>query len=220
MCGICGIGSTAPRYSLAGAVAKMNAALSHRGPDDGGQFDSDTCSIAMRRLSIIDLATGHQPIDNEDGSLTIVFNGEIYNFSPLRKQLEKTGRHDFRTQSDTEVILHLYEDRRSETPRLLHGMFAFCVYDRRDNTMFLARDRFGEKPLYYSIQGEALAFSSELDSLLCWTEIRRRVDYEALYYLLHLGYIPPPLTLFEGVKQLPAAHWMRWGRAANGRVLL
>jgi asparagine synthase (glutamine-hydrolysing) len=94
---------------------------------------------------------------------------------------------------------------------LLHGMFAFCVYDRRDNTMFLARDRFGEKPLYYSIQGGTLAFSSEIDSLLCWSEIPRRIDYEALYYLLHLGYIPPPLTLFEDVKQLPAGHWMRWG---------
>ena len=190
----------------------MNAALFHRGPDDGGQFDDETCSIAMRRLSIIDLATGHQPINNEDSSLTIVFNGEIYNFHTLRKQLEKNGHHDFRTQTDTEVILHLYEDRGSETPKLLHGMFAFCIYDRRNKTMFLARDRFGEKPLYYSIQGEALAFSSELDSILCWTRIPRRVNYEALYYLLHLGYIPSPLTMFEGVKQLPAGHWMHWGR--------
>jgi asparagine synthase (glutamine-hydrolysing) len=212
MCGICGIGSTVPKDSLAASVAKMNAALAHRGPDDGGQFDGETCSIAMRRLSIIDLATGHQPINNEDSSLMIVFNGEIYNFGALRKQLEKTGRHVFRTQTDTEVILHLYEDRRSETPRLLHGMFAFCIYDRRDKTMFLARDRFGEKPLYYSIQAGALAFSSELDSLLHWSEIPRRLDYEALYYLLHLGYIPAPLTLFEGVRQLPAGHWMRWGR--------
>jgi asparagine synthase (glutamine-hydrolysing) len=211
MCGICGITSAAPRYSLASAVATMNAALSHRGPDDGGQFDDDTCSIAMRRLSIIDLATGHQPIDNEDKTLTIVFNGEIYNFAALRNELEKAGRHKFRTQTDTEVILHLYEDRRAETPSLLHGMFAFCVYNRREKTMFLARDRFGEKPLYYSIQNEALAFSSEIDSLLRWSEIPRRLDYEALYYLLHLGYIPAPLTLFEGVRQLPAGHWMRWG---------
>jgi asparagine synthase (glutamine-hydrolysing) len=201
----------APGVSPSCVVTKMNMALVHRGPDDGGQFNDHTCSIAMRRLSIIDLATGHQPIENEDNSLAIVFNGEIYNFAPLRKQLEKTGRHQFRTQTDTEVILHLYEDRGSETPSLLHGMFAFCIYNRRDKTMFLARDRFGEKPLYYSIQGGALAFSSEIDSLLSWSEIPRKIDYEALYYLLHVGYIPAPLTLFKDVKQLPAGHWMRSG---------
>jgi asparagine synthase (glutamine-hydrolysing) len=188
----------------------MNAALSHRGPDDGGQFDDETCSIAMRRLSVIDLATGHQPIENEDGTLSIVFNGEIYNFGALRKQLEATGRHIFHSHTDTEVILHLYEEHKAETPKLLHGMFAFCIYDRRDKSLFLARDRFGEKPLHYSVQNGAFAFSSEIDSLLQWPRIPRKLDFEALYYLLHLGYIPAPLCLFEGVKQLPAGHWMRW----------
>lgn len=188
----------------------MNIALAHRGPDDGGQFNDATCSIAMRRLSVIDLASGHQPINSEDGNLTIVFNGEIYNFAALRKQLEKNRRHVFRTHSDTEVILHLYEDHRSEMPKLLHGMFAFCIYDRRDKSLFLARDRFGEKPLYYSTLGETLAFSSEIDSLLSCSAIPRSIDYEALYYLLHLGHIPAPLTLFKDIKQLPAGHWMHW----------
>ena len=210
MCGICGIWSADPGLSLKDSVEKMNAALSHRGPDDGGQCVDPTCSLAMRRLSIIDLVTGHQPIDNEDGSLTIVFNGEIYNFRALRKQLETTGRHEFRTNTDTEVILHLYEEYGENMPRLLNGMFAFCIYDRREQTLFLARDRFGEKPLFYSIQGNELAFSSEIDSLLEWRRIPRKLDYEALYYFLHLGYIPAPLTLFEGVKQLPAGRWMRW----------
>lgn len=189
-------------------------ALEHRGPDDGGHFQDSTCCIAMRRLSIIDLATGHQPIENEDNSLTIVFNGEIYNFAALRKDLGRTDRHRFKTLTDTEVILHLYEDHLSETPLLLHGMFAFCIYDHRNKTLFMARDRFGEKPLYYSIQAGTIAFSSEIDSLLTWPEIPRNIDYEALYYLLHVGYIPAPLTLFKDVKQLPAGHWLRWQSGA------
>lgn len=210
MCGICGIANTTAESFLPSALAKMNDALTHRGPDDEGHFYDHACSVAMRRLSIIDLATGHQPITNEDNNLVIVFNGEIYNFAALRKQVEQTGHHDFRTRTDTEVILHLYEDHGSETPSMLHGMFAFCIYDRRDNSMFMARDRFGEKPFYYSIQNGVLTFSSELDSLLSRPEVPRKIDYEALYYLLHVGYIPAPLTLFKDVKQLPAGHWMRW----------
>lgn len=217
MCGICGIWSANPEASLELSVAKMNAALSHRGPDHGGQCTDRTCSLAMRRLSIIDLVTGHQPIDNEDSTLTIVFNGEIYNFKALRKHLEATGRHEFRTKTDTEVILHFYEECGPDVVRLLKGMFAFCVYDRREQTLFLARDRFGEKPLFYSVQGNDLAFSSEIDSLLQWSKIPRKLDYEALYYLLHLGYIPAPLTLFESIKQLPAGHWMRW---QSGRLTM
>lgn len=212
MCGICGIASTRTNSSLASAVAKMNLALGHRGPDDGGQFNDHRCSIAMRRLSIIDLTTGHQPIANEDNSLAIVFNGEIYNFPELRENLERSGRHHFRTRTDTEVILHLYEEHSAETPAMLEGMFAFCIYSHQEETLFLARDRFGEKPLYYATQGGTLAFSSEIDSLLNWSEVPRKLDYEALYYLLHVGYIPAPLTLFKDVRQLPAGHWMRWGK--------
>lgn len=188
----------------------MNTALSHRGPDDGGQSVDRVCGLAMRRLSIIDLSTGHQPIENEDGTLVVVFNGEIYNFADLRKQLQATGRHIFKTHSDTEVILHLYEEYGATTPLHLNGMFAFCIYDRRDQSLFIARDRFGEKPLYYYHHGQELAFSSEIASLLQWSRVPRKLDYDALYYLLHLGYIPSPSTLFEGIKQLPAGQSMRW----------
>jgi len=188
----------------------MNAALEHRGPDQAGQSDVDGCSIAMRRLSIIDLEGGQQPMHNEDGSLAIVFNGEIYNFQEIRRSLETSGRHIFRTRSDTEAILHLYEDRGAETPALLRGMFAFCIYNSRDDSLFLARDRFGEKPLYYSICNGVLAFSSELPSLLHWKKLPRKLNVTALFYLLTLGVVPPPLTLFEDILQLPAGHSLLW----------
>jgi asparagine synthase (glutamine-hydrolysing) len=188
----------------------MNAALQHRGPDDTGQLDVPCCSIAMRRLSIIDLKGGHQPMFNEDGSLAIVFNGEIYNFQEIRHQLENSGRHQFRTRSDTEVILHLYEEKGAETPALLRGMFSFCIYDRNEDSMFLARDRFGEKPLYYSIHNGALAFSSELPSLLQWNKLPRKLNVTALFYLLNFGFIPPPLTMFQQIVQLPAGHSLLW----------
>ena len=210
MCGICGI--YAPNFAdRVETVARMNQALVHRGPDDAGQFDGQTASIAMRRLCIIDLTTGHQPIANEDGSLQIVFNGEIYNYRELRDQLLATGRHTFKTTSDTEVILHLYEEYGIDTPKYLHGMFAFCIYDTKNNSLFLARDRFGEKPLFYSvIEGKTLAFSSEVTSLLEGNQIERKLDVQALSYFLHIGYCPAPLTLFAGIRELPAAHWLQW----------
>ena len=210
MCGICGIHGGIADDSLRETVDLMNAGLAHRGPDDGGQYDAGNCSIAMRRLSIIDLRGGHQPLANEDGSLTIVFNGEIYNFQQLRRKLEQSGRHLFRTKSDTEVILHLYEDEGAHTPALLNGMFAFCIFDQRDQSLFIARDRFGEKPLYYSVIDGQFGFSSELPSLLEWRQIRRKVDYTALAHLLRFGYVQQPLTLFEGVFQLPPGHFLHW----------
>lgn len=219
MCGICGISSEAGREDLKSVVAAMSQALYHRGPDDGGQFDAPQASIAMRRLSIIDLATGQQPIANEDQTLRIVFNGEIYNYRDLRQQLLASGRHRFTTSSDTEVILHLYEEHGLQTPALLHGMFTFCIHDRRDDSLFIARDRFGEKPLYYSVSGpRTFAFSSELASLLEFSAIDRKLSAEALYYYLHVGYLPSPLTMFSGVRELPAGHWLRWrqGRLETG----
>lgn len=190
----------------------MNAALEHRGPDSGGQYDIGGCSLAMRRLSVIDIEGGRQPMQNEDGSLTIVFNGEIYNFQELRRKLQESGTHVFRTNSDTEVLLRLYGEHRAETPALLRGMFAFCVYDKRDDSLFFARDRYGEKPLYYSVCNGELGFSSELPSLLRWEKLPRRLDYTALYYFLNFGYVPSPLTLFEGVFQLQAGHSLRWSQ--------
>lgn len=210
MCGICGIHTTIPHNDNAQIVAKMNETLLHRGPDDSGQYTDAHCSLAMRRLSIIDLATGNQPITNEDGSLIIVFNGEIYNFQELRQELTRGNHHRFKTNSDTEVILHLFEEEGTNTPQRLHGMFAFCIYNQVENSLFISRDRFGEKPLYYTIVDGTFAFSSELASLAQWYGMSRQVDRDALYYLLHLGYVPPGMTLFQSVKQLPAGHWLSW----------
>ncbi|HEX4947397.1 MAG TPA: asparagine synthase (glutamine-hydrolyzing) [Blastocatellia bacterium] len=212
MCGICGIYS--PKLAnRVETVAKMNQALLHRGPNDGGQYDGQVASIAMRRLTIIDLATGHQPIANEDNSLQIVFNGEIYNYRELREQLLATGRHTFKTSSDTEVILHLYEEYGEDTPKYLQGMFAFCIYDTKKDTLYLARDRFGEKPLFYSITGEnSFAFSSEVTSLLEFAQVERKLDTESLLYFLNIGYCPTPLTAFKEIRELSPGHWMRWGQ--------
>jgi asparagine synthase (glutamine-hydrolysing) len=209
MCGICGIIDYAEHGGHRQVVAAMNAALVHRGPDDHGQFDDAACSIAMRRLAIIDLDHGHQPISNETGDLVIVFNGEIYNYRELRRSLEETGNHRFKTDSDTEVILHLYEDHGDETPSLLKGMFAFCIYDRRDKSLFLARDRFGEKPLYYWHHDRKFAFSSELASLVSWSAIDRRVNTDALNCYLRLSMVPCPLTMYQGIRQLPPAHSLK-----------
>lgn len=191
----------------------MNQALVHRGPDGSGQFDGDGFSCAMRRLAIIDLAGGQQPLHNEDGALTIVFNGEIYNFQELRQRLLARG-HRFATASDTEVIVHLYEEHGAEALALLKGMFAFCVHDRRDGSLFLARDRFGEKPLYYwhdpHDPSAGFAFSSEVRSLLELPLVPRRLDREALGYYLRLGMVPAPLTMLRDVRMLPAGHWLRY----------
>jgi asparagine synthase (glutamine-hydrolysing) len=189
----------------------MNSALIHRGPDDEGQYNGRLGSIAMRRLSIIDLTTGHQPISNENATLHIVFNGEIYNYDELREKLLSSGHHTFKTTSDTEVILHLYEEYGVDTPKHLQGMFSFCIYDTQNESFFLARDRFGEKPLFYSvIDRDTFAFSSEITSLLEFEGIERQLDIEALSYYLHIGYSPSPLTLFKGVRELPAGHWLSW----------
>ena len=210
MCGISGIYS--PSFeNRANTVARMNQALVHRGPDDGGQFDGQAASIAMRRLCIIDLKTGHQPISNEDNTLQIVFNGEIYNYRELRERLLASGRHTFKTTTDTEVILHLYEEYGEETPKHLQGMFSFCIYDTKNASLFLARDRFGEKPLFYSvIGGNTFAFSSEVTSLVEFEQIERTLDVESLFYFLHIGYCPSPLTIFKEIRELSPGHWMRW----------
>jgi asparagine synthase (glutamine-hydrolysing) len=207
MCGISGLYS--PHFeNRANTVARMNQALVHRGPDDGGQFDGQVASIAMRRLCIIDLKTGHQPIANEDQTLQIVFNGEIYNYRELREQLLSTGRHSFKTTTDTEVILHLYEEYGEDTPKYLQGMFSFCVYDTKKNSLFLARDRFGEKPLfYYTARENTFAFSSEVTSLLEFEQVERTLDVESLFYFLHIGYCPSPLTVFKEIRELPPGLW-------------
>lgn len=210
MCGICGVFTESPADDLHSVVSDMSSELVHRGPDEQGAYSGSRVCMAMRRLSIIDVAGGHQPIENEDGQLVIVFNGEIYNFPELREMLIERG-HRFQTNSDTEVILHLYEDESENTPKFLRGMFAFCIYDKRAHSLFLARDRFGEKPLYYHASPElGFAFSSEIKSLLAHRAIPRRLDYEALGYLLRAGFVPAPLTMFRDVRLLPPGNWLRW----------
>ncbi|RIK78662.1 MAG: asparagine synthase (glutamine-hydrolyzing) [Planctomycetota bacterium] len=210
MCGICGL-TTAGDADHAAVVTRMNAAIVHRGPDDAGSYTDATTSLAMRRLSIIDRAGGHQPIVNEDGTLVIVFNGEIYNYRELREELLRSGRHIFRTQSDTEVILHAFEEFGERVPERLEGMFAFCIYRTTDGSLFFARDRFGEKPLFYwHGDGRTLAFSSELTSLLEWEAIPRQADLDALHVYLRRAFVPSPWTTFAGVRQLPPGHTMTW----------
>jgi asparagine synthase (glutamine-hydrolysing) len=214
MCGICGIvdltgsGSESQRRQ---SVAAMNEALLHRGPDEGGAFSDPFISMAMRRLSIIDLAGGAQPIFNETGDIAVVFNGEIYNYPELKSSLQAKGHH-FQTQSDTEVIVHLYEDQAEGMLPLLRGMFAFCVYDLRNKCVLIARDRFGEKPLFYHWNQQQLSFSSELKSLLTNAAIPRRLNHQALPYYFRTSLVPEPLTLFEGIESLPAGHYLRWNQ--------
>jgi asparagine synthase (glutamine-hydrolysing) len=185
----------------------MCKSMWHRGPDDEGIFVEGAVALGMRRLSIIDLSLGHQPIFNEDDRLLIVFNGEIYNYRELRVHLEKRG-HVFTTESDTETILHAYEEWGSECPLRLNGMFAFAVFDRDSRLLFLARDQVGIKPLYYCIADETFFFASEIKSLLIHKCVEREVDEEALLEYMTYGYVSGDRTLFRSVHKLPAGHIM------------
>src|ERR1022692_2117920 len=218
MCGICGIvdhdGAPIDRVLL----SRLNARLFHRGPDEGGEWIDGSAGLAMRRLAIIDLVGGQQPMFNEDGSVAIVFNGEIYNFLELRELLEKAG-HRFATHSDTEAIVHLYEQYGPEGLARLNGMFALAIWDRPRRQLLLARDRAGKKPLYYCNLDGRLVFSSELTSLLEDPQIRREVDQVALDNYFCLGYVPAPHTIFCQVKQLEPGQYLLWkaGMVETGR---
>lgn len=205
MCGICGIynyGSKAPVRLP--ELLEMNDLLIHRGPDDQGYYHSGSIGLAMRRLSIIDLATGHQPIPNEDETIWVVFNGEIYNFNELRESLLAKG-HRFKTKSDTEVLAHLYEEMGLDFVNELRGMFAIALWDAVKSRFLLARDRFGKKPLFYSVANGALAFSSELASLMSLSWISRDINHAAIDAYLSLQYIPSPMTIYRGVRKLEPA---------------
>lgn len=204
MCGICAIvgeGATDRR------LARMLETIVHRGPDGEGRVVEGAVAAGMRRLAIIDLAGGDQPIFNEDRSVSVVFNGEIYNFNELRVELERAG-HRFRTRSDTEVIVHGYEEWGEQVVHRLRGMFAFAVLDGPGEVVFVARDRFGKKPLYYAQRDGRLLIASEIKALLA-AGVPADIDDQALGAYLALRYVPAPLTLFRGVRQLPAAHSMR-----------
>ena len=201
MCGICGFANYRNDELLKGMAAR----LAHRGPDDDGFFsDGEKISLGMRRLKIIDLATGAQPISNEDGLVTVVFNGEIYNFRELRAELEGKG-HRFRTRTDTEVLVHLYEEYGADLARRLRGMFAFAIWDSRKSALLLARDQFGIKPLFYSLIGDKLYFASEMKALLLAADIGTELAAEAVDAYFTNLYIPAPLTVYKAIRKLEPA---------------
>jgi asparagine synthase (glutamine-hydrolysing) len=183
----------------------MTTALSHRGPDDAGFHEAPGISLGVRRLSIIDVPGGHQPLANEDGSVTVVFNGEIYNHQELRSRLEARG-HRFATRTDTEVLVHLYEEYGDALVHLLQGMFAFALWDHTRRRLLLARDRLGIKPLYYTEANGAFLFASEVKALLEHPAVHAAPDLEALDLYLTFRYVPGPATLFKGIKKLPPGH--------------
>lgn len=213
MCGINGIISNSNKDlgSLKSELAIMNQLIFHRGPDDDGFYlynsESNSVAMAMRRLSIIDLKTGKQPIYTDDNKLAIVFNGEIYNYRILKQQLESSGV-TFNTESDTEVILKLYEQKGVASFKELDGMFAFSIHDKTKNKVFIARDFFGEKPLYYTKTKTDFVYASELKSLISYLSHKPNICKEALNLYFRLTYIPAPYSIYEGIKKLPSNHYI------------
>lgn len=217
MCGICGIVYRDRNRPVERAlVQRMTDVIRHRGPDDEGFHIQGPAGLGMRRLSIIDRATGQQPIYNEDGSMAIVFNGEIYNHDELRRELQSRG-HVFKTRSDTEAILHAYEEWGVDCPNTLNGMFGFAIWDGRASQLFIARDRLGVKPMYYFCDDQRLLFGSELKSILQIPDVDRRLNVKALDNFLTFEYIPSPLSIFENIYKLPQAHYLLY---KNGQVHL
>ena len=216
MCGISGkLYFNRDRVVDPEVIRRMSAALAHRGPDGGDVYVKGPVGLGHRRLAIIDLSEdARQPMANEDGSVMITFNGEIYNFAELRKELEEKG-HVFRSRSDTEVIIHLYEEMGPECVKRLRGMFAFAIWDENKQRLLLARDRAGEKPLYYYKESNQIVFGSEIVSLLQDRSLPVQPDPRALWQYLHLRFIPSPLSGFQGIRKLPAAHYLM---VENGKV--
>lgn len=216
MCGIAGIFDLAQPGAIERTVLqRMNNAIAHRGPDGEGLHLEPGVGLAHRRLAIIDLTSGDQPMFNADGSVAIIFNGEIYNFQELTKQLEGMG-YVFQTRSDTETIIHAWEEWGPDCVKRLRGMFAFAIHDRRRDLLFLARDRFGKKPLYYSIVDDRYCFfGSELKALLASGRIRRTMSATSLDDYLAFGYVPDPATIYEGIYKLPPAHYLLFSRWKN-----
>ena len=218
MCGIAGFaGIGLPAEEATGRLRAMCDAIQHRGPDSDGYFVGEGVAMGMRRLSIIDVAGGSQPICNEDGTVTVVFNGEIYNHHQLRRELTAAG-HRFATRSDTEVLVHLYESHGPEMVRHLHGMFAFSIWDSRRQRLFLARDRTGMKPLSYALRGDGIVYCSELRALYAFDRSALRIAPGAVMEYLAFGYVPDPNSIFEGVSKLPAGHFLLWSPGRDVHV--
>ncbi|MEB3100491.1 asparagine synthase (glutamine-hydrolyzing) [Ferviditalea candida] len=208
MCGIAGIvrfDNQEPAYET---LKRMTDVSVHRGPDDSGFWSESGVGLGFRRLSIIDLSEGHQPMANEDDTVWIVFNGEIYNYKELRNRLESAG-HRFKTHTDTEVIVHLYEEYGEECVKLLRGMFGFAVWDRRKRQLFAARDPFGIKPFYYVKNADRFIFASEMKSILAAGGVERTISMQSLLNYLTFQYVPEPDTMFAGIHKLPPAHTIK-----------
>ena len=203
MCGIAGFIGQGDKQIL----SEMTDSIRHRGPDEEGFFVLGNVNLGMRRLSIIDLAGGKQPIFNEDGQIAVIFNGEIYNFLELKEELVKKG-HQFKTKSDTEVIAHLYEEEGEQLFKKLNGMFAVALWDNKKKKLVLARDRFGKKPLYYCTFGQTFIFGSELKAVLTHPIVKKELDLEALNYYLTYEYVPTPKTIFKNIFKLEPASWL------------
>jgi asparagine synthase (glutamine-hydrolysing) len=208
MCGICGIVEFGRQSDIPrDVVHRMNQTMIHRGPDDGGVFVGPGVGLGHRRLSIIDLAGGHQPMSNEDGTVWVLLNGEIYNYPELRAELLQRG-HKFATKSDTEAIVHLYEDLAEGCFARLRGMFSIAIWDSRCRKLVLARDRVGKKPLFYAADSERILFGSELKALLAGDSLSRRIDEQALSDYFSFGYIPAPKTIYRSVRKVMPGHYL------------
>ena len=221
MCGIVGIVErNLERPVPPGEVERMVRTLNHRGPDEEGSVRLPGVALAMRRLAIVDLAGGQQPFSNEDGTIQVVANGEIYNFPEIKRELIARG-HAFRSRSDIEVIVHAYEEYGEAFLSGLRGMFALALWDGRTRTLLAARDRAGEKPLYYTLTSSGLLLASEIKALLSRPEVNRTIDLEALDQFLTYEYIIAPRTIFAGIQKLPAAHYLlyRAGQVSVHRYL-
>ncbi len=218
MCGICGIFFSDRDWHVKGnLLAGMNQRIVHRGPDDEGFFIEENVGLAMRRLSIIDVKSGHQPLANENQDVWIVYNGEIYNHAELRADLEAKG-HRYRTRSDTETIVHLYEEYGSDCVKHLRGMFAFAIWDRRKRVLFAARDRLGIKPFYYRWDGRAFLFGSEIKTILAYPGIAPELNRGTLAEYLAFGYVTGPETMFAGIRKLMPGHTLELAEAGEPQI--
>jgi asparagine synthase (glutamine-hydrolysing) len=217
MCGICGLIRLDGSMPDPHVLREMNGTMTHRGPDSDGMLIDGPVGLAMRRLAIIDLEHGDQPIAAENGQVQVIQNGEIYNYRELRAELERGG-HRFATRSDTEVLVHLYEARGLDFVQPLRGMFAIALWDAARRRLVLARDRFGIKPLHYRLRDEALSFASELKALLAEPGFEREIDFDAIEAFLAFNAIPAPLTIFAGVRKLPAGHMLVCERGETSLV--
>ena len=205
MCGIAGILSQ--NKEQLNCISEVTKSLSHRGPDNEGFYQDNNIALGQRRLSIIDLSNGNQPISNETGELQLICNGEIYNSPELRESLLKEGHH-FKTSTDVEVILHLYEDFGKDCIKYLRGMFAFAIWDIKNKELFLGRDHLGQKPLFFYKRDGLFVFASEIKGILATNFIEPEIDINGLWHYISLRFIPDQYSLFKNIHKLPAASWL------------